>query len=70
MSKQFGLLADGSILRTIDGAIIPPDTRNRDFRAYQAWLAAGNTPDPVPPTLAEGVDDLGPSSSILELFGG
>lgn len=35
------------ILRTSDGAWIPIDTDNRDYREYQEWLAAGNTPDPA-----------------------
>lgn len=70
MAKQYALRGDGYITRTIDGATIPPDQRNSDYRAYLAWLAAGNTPDPVPPTLKEGTDDLGFGPSILELFGG
>ena len=30
-----------------DGASVPDDDRNRDWRAYQEWLAEGNTP-PAP----------------------
>jgi len=37
-----------SILRS-DGASIPPDPANRDYAEYLAWIAAGNTPTPVPP---------------------
>ncbi len=33
------------VVRTIDGAHIPADTANADWRDYQAWLGAGNTPD-------------------------
>lgn len=33
-----------SILRLADGAIIPADPANRDYTAYLAWRAAGNTP--------------------------
>lgn len=49
------------IIRTSDGATIPADTRNVDYKAYQAWVALGNTPDaaaappavvPPPPTSA------------------
>lgn len=40
----------GIILRD-DGANIPPDPRNTDYRAYQAWVAAGNVAPvlPAPP---------------------
>jgi len=36
-----------AIIRTSDGAIIPIDVRNIDYREYQAWLSAGNTPSPA-----------------------
>lgn len=37
-----------SITRTSDGAVIPFDPENADYQTYLAWLAAGNTPDPIP----------------------
>lgn len=45
----YKLLRDGAVLRTADGASIPPDPRNGDRKAYDAWLALGNTPDPADP---------------------
>lgn len=40
-----------AVIRTADRHEIPSDPGNRDWVAYQAWLAAGNVPDPyiVPP---------------------
>ena len=40
--------AAGSVTRASDRASIPDDDRNRDWRAYLAWCAEGNTPDPIP----------------------
>ncbi len=38
----------GGVVRLTDGAFIPDSDDNRDWRAYQEWLAEGNTPDPAP----------------------
>jgi hypothetical protein len=37
-----------SVTRDADGSFIPADPRNVDWQAYQAWLAAGNAPNPAP----------------------
>jgi hypothetical protein len=37
----------GTIVRTTDGAFVPKDTANTDYKAYLDWIAAGNTPDPA-----------------------
>ncbi len=40
-----------NIVRTSDGASIPPDPMNADYQAYQAWVAAGNAATPyIAPT--------------------
>ena len=56
---DYKLTAEG-VVRAADGAHIPNDPRNRDWRAYHEWLAKGNTPDPAdvivpraPPLTAE-----------------
>ncbi|MDR3495359.1 MAG: hypothetical protein P4L82_12230 [Ancalomicrobiaceae bacterium] len=34
------------VIRDVDGASIPADPANADWRAYQAWLGEGNAPAP------------------------
>ena len=49
---SYQLTATASILRQSDGASIPADPLNSDYREYLAWCEAGNTPAPyVPPAL-------------------
>ncbi|MBJ7543270.1 hypothetical protein [Rhodomicrobium udaipurense] len=42
------MTSGAAVIRDVDRAIIPADTRNADWRAYQAWLAAGGVPSPAP----------------------
>lgn len=42
-------LAGNGVIRLADGANIPPEPRNGDWREYQAWLAKGNAPTPADP---------------------
>jgi hypothetical protein len=50
---DYQLTATTTVIRTADGASIPPDPLNRDYAEYQKWLADGGVPDPyvpAPPT--------------------
>lgn len=40
--------AAAGVIRDADRAFIPDDPNNIDWRAYHAWFAAGNTPNPAP----------------------
>jgi hypothetical protein len=48
----YQLTTSDCILRTTDGAFIPPDPANTDFAAYLEWVEAGNTPEPAPEPVA------------------
>lgn len=39
-------LAKNGINRLSDGAFIPENLKNRDWKGYLKWLDAGNTPEP------------------------
>ena len=47
MPADYKLGDNGTIIRTSDGACIPPVTANSDYATYLDWLAeSGNEPDP------------------------
>lgn len=49
MSASYQLTSNpNTILRVADGAYIPTAPGNKDYQAYLAWVAAGNTADPTP----------------------
>jgi len=51
---SYQLTSSASILRQTDGASIPADPLNSDYRDYLAWVEAGNTPEPyAPPALTQ-----------------
>jgi hypothetical protein len=48
---MYTIMTNGCVLRD-DGAYIPNDPSNGDWKIYQAWLAAGNTAAPSPASSA------------------
>jgi hypothetical protein len=46
---DYATTRDGSVLYRPRVAFVPDDPGNAEWRAYQAWLAAGNTPDELEP---------------------
>jgi len=53
---MYQLTTGTSIIRLSDGATIPNDPGNRDYREYLDWLDAGNTPEPAPAPPPPGPD--------------
>lgn len=45
MSSDYEIRLNGMIFRRSDGAWIPPDPGNTDYREYLEWVAAGNVAD-------------------------
>ncbi|MBP1091948.1 hypothetical protein [Bradyrhizobium diazoefficiens] len=58
--SEYRLTQGSSVIRTGDGACIPSDPGNSDWRAYQDWLSAGNVPEPhiePPPPVPDLISD-------------
>lgn len=51
-------LSTSGVQRLADGAFIPNDDRNTDYREYLAWVAAGNTPQAA---------DAAPIPSVVDM---
>jgi hypothetical protein len=65
MAALYQLTDTPAVIRTTDNAHIPDDPANRDRQDYEAWLAAGNTPDPAPPPSPAGA--IADSAQSLQL---
>lgn len=64
---MYKLLSQTQVQRIADGATIPFEEGNRDYREYLDWVAEGNTPNPIDPppppdtrraTLRQAIDDV------------
>lgn len=59
-------LTNGSeVLRIADGAVIPADPANTDYKRYQAWVTAGNRAAPYVASVPQSVTPLQASRALL-----
>jgi hypothetical protein len=76
----YKIMSNVLLQRLIDGAFIPVEPGNKDYREYQRWLAQGNTPtpaDPPPPpdtrrqtalqALQDVIDDVDGSPKVKQM---
>ena len=65
-----GAISASLIQRVADGAFIPADERNADYRDCLAWLAKGNELAPVEvPALPKPVREMTPAEKFTERTG-
>jgi hypothetical protein len=50
---EYQLIEGGGVLHIPTGRSIPDAPNNRHWQQYQAWLAAGNTPELAPSAVRE-----------------
>lgn len=66
---MYRLTSAGTIVRLSDGAFIPNDPENSDFRAYQRWVDEGNAPEPPEPARPAVVERVSMRQARLALLG-
>ncbi len=49
--SDYKLTSSDDVIEIGTGRVIPSDMRNRHRIKFDAWIAAGNTPDPVDPVI-------------------
>jgi len=69
---QYQLTQTTNILRLPDKSIIPADPANSDYQSYLAWIADGNTPQPVDPPTPDRIksDIVSKTQQRLDAFAG
>ena len=65
--EKYKLHHIAGVTRMSDGACVPFDIENSDYRQYLAWISEGNTPEPADPLPNPRIEQIKQELATLDL---